>query len=208
MNVHFSSQKMDWQTPDATYKELDEEFHFDHDPCPPNHTVDGLQSEWGQSNFVNPPYGRELPLWIAKSYEQWQLGKTVVFLIPSRTDTRWWHDYCMKATEIRFIKRRLKFKGAQYNAPFPSAIVIFKCAGEIYNEIALKQSKPTYNLDYIASCKGCGMAKHVNADGYCGRCIKSSGGKEMKNGLENWMPTTLGGYKHYQNYWLRGLKNQ
>lgn len=125
-NVHFSSQRMDWKTPKATYDALNAEFHFDHDPCPPNFTVDGLTSEWGASNFVNPPYGQALPHWVKKAYDEAQKGKTVVLLIPSRTDTRWWHDYCMKATEIRFIKGRLKFEGAKFNAPFPSAIVIFK----------------------------------------------------------------------------------
>ena len=45
-------------------------------------------------------------------------------LIPSRTDTRYWHDYCMKANEIRLIKGRVKFSGKD-PAPFPSAIVVF-----------------------------------------------------------------------------------
>jgi site-specific DNA-methyltransferase (adenine-specific) len=129
MNVHFSSVRMDWQTPDDTFKALDDEFHFMFDPAMPNYkelNFDGLTDNWGSCNFVNPPYGRELPKWIAKGYSEYQRGKTVVFLIPSRTDTRWWHDYCMKADEIRFIKGRLKFKGAKNSAPFPSAIVIFK----------------------------------------------------------------------------------
>lgn len=128
MNVHFMSEKMDWQTPDAVYDKLDREFHFDHDPCPANWDgkVDGLTSDWGKSNFVNPPYGRELTKWVEKGYNEAQEGKTVVLLIPSRTDTKWWHDYCMKADEIRFIKGRLRFKGAKYNAPFPSAIIIFR----------------------------------------------------------------------------------
>lgn len=126
MNVHFSSQRLDWRTPKAVYQTLNAEFHFDHDPCPPNFTVDGLTSSWGQSNFVNPPYGRELMKWIQKGYAEAQLGKIVVFLIPSRTDISWWHDYCMKATEIRFIRGRLQFEGAVFNAPFPSAIVIFR----------------------------------------------------------------------------------
>jgi len=120
------SQKLDWQTPDAVYNALDKEFHFDFDPCPVNPAFDGLSIEWGKSNFVNPPYGRELPKWIKKGYEEAQKGKTVVFLIPSRTDTKWWHDYIMKAGEIRFIKGRLKFKGAVNSAPFPSAVVSLK----------------------------------------------------------------------------------
>ena len=125
MNVHFKSEKMDWKTPVAVYEKLDAEFRFDHDPCPPDYIVDGLTSEWGKCNFVNPPYGRELPKWVKKSYEESLKGKTVVMLIPSRTDTRYWHDYCMKAKEIRFIKGRLKFQGAINSAPFPSAIIVF-----------------------------------------------------------------------------------
>ena len=125
MNVHFSSQRLDWKTPEATYKVLDDEFNFTTDPCPSNPTRDGLTMSWGPVNFVNPPYGRELPKWIKKGYEEWKKGKTIVFLIPSRTDTRWWHDYCMKATEIRFIKGRLKFDNHKNSAPFPSAIIIF-----------------------------------------------------------------------------------
>ena len=117
---------MDWKTPKTVYQTLDVEFKFDHDPCPPNYKVDGLQSEWGKSNFINPPYGRELPKWVAKAYSEHAKGKTCVMLIPSRTDTKWWHDYCMKANEIRFIKGRLKFDDQKSSAPFPSAIVIFK----------------------------------------------------------------------------------
>lgn len=126
MKVHFSSQRMDWKTPKAVYQILDAEFGFSHDPCPPKYEIDGLKSEWGRCSFVNPPYGRELPKFIEKGFQEWKKGKTVVFLIPSRTDTRWWHEYCMKATEIRFIKGRLKFDDQENPAPFPSAIVIFK----------------------------------------------------------------------------------
>lgn len=119
---------MDWRTPASVYEELDKEFHFDFDPCPPNHQFDGIDfdMEWGQVNFCNPPYGTEIATWIAKGYMQWLDGKTVVFLVPSRTDTTWWHNYCMNATEIRFIKGRLKFDDAKGYAPFPSAIVIFR----------------------------------------------------------------------------------
>jgi len=126
MGVHFSSQRLNWKTPKAVYQVLDAEFRFDFDPCPPNPDFDGLYIEWGGCNFVNPPYGRELPKWIAKGYEQYLKGRTVVFLVPSRTDTRWWHDYVMKSSEIRFIKGRLKFDDQANSAPFPSAIIIFE----------------------------------------------------------------------------------
>ena len=80
----------------------------------------------GGRTFVNPPYS-QIETWIKKGYEESQQDKLVVFLIPSRTDTRWWHEYVMKAAEIRFIKGRLKFEGGKHNAPFPSCVVIFRC---------------------------------------------------------------------------------
>lgn len=125
--VIFRSASDNWKTPDEVYNALDSEFCFDYDPCPlyDQPLFDGLLSDWGSVNFVNPPYSR-IKAWCEKSYNEWKKGKTVVMLIPSRTDTAYWHDYIMKATEIRFIKGRLKFGGAKHNAPFPSAIVVFK----------------------------------------------------------------------------------
>ena len=109
----------------ALYQALDAEFSFDFDPCPSKPTFNGLEIEWGKVNYCNPPYGYEITKWIEKGYKEWKKGKTVVFLIPSRTDTRWFHNYIMKADEIRFIKGRLKFDDQKNSAPFPSAILIF-----------------------------------------------------------------------------------
>jgi hypothetical protein len=128
--VLFKSAKQDWTTPDDVYAVLDAEFHFKYDPCIPNPQFgqDGLKIFWDSPAFVNPPY-KEIALWVRHAYNEWKLGKTVVMLIPSRTDTRWWHDYVMEATEIRFIKGRLKFGGAVNSAPFPSAVVVFRGVG-------------------------------------------------------------------------------
>ena len=124
-SIPMTSQNDNWQTPSKFKEELDKEFSFDFDPCPKDPTFDGLAVEWGKSNFVNPPFS-QIDKWVKKGFEEALKGKGVVFLIPSRTDTRWFHDYCLKASEIRFIKGRLKFEGAKYNAPFPSCLVIFK----------------------------------------------------------------------------------
>ena len=126
----FTSINQHWRTPKDLYKKLDEEFRFDFDPCPNNPQFDGLSVEWGSSSFCNPPYGKEIGKWISKGYNEWEKGKTVVFLIPSRTDTKYWHDYIMKATEIRFIKGRLRFSEHKNSAPFPSAVVVFSQAIE------------------------------------------------------------------------------
>jgi len=122
----FSSRRLDWETPKRAYQELDEEFNFTFDPCPTNPKFNGLERDWGKRNFVNPPYGREIGKWCKKAVEEWRKGKTVVMLIPSRTDTAWWHQYIMQATEIRFIVGRLKFDNFKTSAPFPSAIIVFK----------------------------------------------------------------------------------
>lgn len=125
MSVHFSSATDHWSTPKDVYDALDKEFNFDHDPCPMGGT-DGLITSWGRVNFINPPYS-DIKSWLYKGHYEWLIRKKIcVFLIPSRTDTKWWHEWVMNATEIRFIKGRLKFGNAKNSAPFPSCIVIFK----------------------------------------------------------------------------------
>ena len=127
--VHFMSTTDNWSTPKDVYRTLDAEFGFDFDPCPlaDKPLFDGLKTEWGEVTFVNPPYS-QIKAWCKKAYEEWQKGKTVVMLIPSRTDTKYWHDYIMKASEIRFIRGRLKFGDSKNSAPFPSAIIVFRGA--------------------------------------------------------------------------------
>lgn len=132
----FSSKSNEWETPQYVFDELDAEFHFTLDPCatPENAKCsryftlkeDGLIQSWeGETVFCNPPYGRELPHWIKKGYEEAQKpDTTVVMLIPARTDTKAFHEYILEKSEIRFIKGRLKFNGHKHNAPFPSMIVV------------------------------------------------------------------------------------
>jgi hypothetical protein len=115
-----------WTTPKWLYDELNKEFNFDFDPCPLHGLDDGLTMTWHNANYINPPYGREIKKWIRKAYQESLSGKLCVMLLPSRTDTKWWHDYCMKANEIRFIRGRLKFGENKNSAPFPSVVVIFK----------------------------------------------------------------------------------
>jgi site-specific DNA-methyltransferase (adenine-specific) len=108
------------------YDALDAEFRFNFDPCPLDGSTDGtatLFAEWrGKRVFCNPPYGPELREFLERAPE----AELAVFLIPARTDTRWFHEIVLpKAREIRFIKGRLKFGDAVKSAPFPSMVVIF-----------------------------------------------------------------------------------
>ena len=122
----FTSASQHWSTPKELYDALDKEFNFNDDPCPLKGEIDGLHREWGTKVFLNPPYGRAIGRWLATAWLESCKGKLVVCLIPSRTDTRWWHDFVMKADEIRFLRGRLKFSNHKNSAPFPSAIVIFR----------------------------------------------------------------------------------
>lgn len=130
MSVHFSSLTDHWATPKGIYENLNNRFKFNFDPCPLNSPIsfNGLDIDWGNRVFCNPPYS-DLKAWLKKGYEESRKGKLVVFLIPSRTDTIAWHEYCMKADEIIFIKGRLKFGDSKNSAPFPSAVIVFNGVG-------------------------------------------------------------------------------
>jgi len=128
--VVFKSTTVEWPTDKAVYDALDREFHFNYDPCPSDATEDGLATlfvPWhGLRCWVNPPYGRIIRRWVERAHE----AEVAVFLLPARTDTSWF-AYCLEhATEIRFVRGRLKFGGAKNSAPFPSVIVIFKDGGK------------------------------------------------------------------------------
>lgn len=125
-----------WQTPPEILKELEKEFGFiDFDPCPLNASFDGLESEWGHKNFVNPPYSRDLKeAFIRKAYEESKKGKLCIMLLPVSTSTKIFHETIYRYGEIRFLKGRLKFRGYNTKGEFvenkpgqmDSMIVIFR----------------------------------------------------------------------------------
>ena len=101
--VLFKSESVEWATPKGVYDALDAEFHFDFDPCPLDGSEDGLATlftEWrGRRVFCNPPYGN-IAAWLRRGQD----ADLAVFLVPARTDTRWFHELVMPfACEIRFI---------------------------------------------------------------------------------------------------------
>ena len=136
----FTSNADDWTTPDDFYSALDAEFGFTLDPCCYPETAkcplfytkedDGLSQIWRGRVFMNPPYGRAIGAWVRKAYEAAQTtAEVVVCLIPARTCSKYWHSYCMKAEEIRFVRGRLRFGGdgkAKDNAAFPNAVIVFR----------------------------------------------------------------------------------
>lgn len=131
----FSSKTPEWATPQKFFDALDAEFRFTLDAAASaeNHKCaryftkedDALKQEWTGMVWLNPPYGRGIGAWVKKAYESALGGALVVCLLPARTDTSWFWDYCFKG-EVRFIRGRLKFGDGKNSAPFPSAVVIFR----------------------------------------------------------------------------------
>ena len=138
----FTSNKNYWETPREFFGKLNREFNFELDvasngdnaKCERYFTEleNGLEQDWRGNVFCNPPYGREIGDWVKKAYDESLVNTNgvIVLLIPARTDTRYWHDYIFnKASEIRFLKGRLKFElngVSKQSAPFPSAVVIYR----------------------------------------------------------------------------------
>lgn len=126
-----------WETPRDIFVKLDAEFRFSLDVCATADNAkcehffspedDGLSQTWEGSCWMNPPYGREISKWVKKAYDESRRdGVRVVALLPARTCTAWWHEWVVKAKEIRFLRGRLRFVGARWDAPFPSVVVLFE----------------------------------------------------------------------------------
>ena len=132
----FSSATDMWETPQDLFDAINAVFKFDVDVCASAENnkckeyytleVDGLKQSWEGMCWMNPPYGRNVTdKWVQKAYESAREGATVVCLLPARTDTIYWHEYCAKG-EVLLIKGRLKFGNSKDSAPFPSALVVFR----------------------------------------------------------------------------------
>lgn len=146
-----SSEKTDWQTPEKVLDLVRQVAPIALDPCtssdnpvgaaafcvhPKDWTpggparADGLAQDWltisgGGLTFVNPPYGRDIVGWVLHCAALGNLGGECVALLPSRTDTSWWHRFIAPPASqvVCFWAGRLTFKGAPSAAPFPSAVV-------------------------------------------------------------------------------------
>jgi phage N-6-adenine-methyltransferase len=150
--VLFQSVVTEWETPDDLFSSLDREFRFTIDVCATaeNRKVeafyskedDALTQPWNGRAWCNPPYKRGLTeKFIKKGVDEVfsnEACELAVFLLPSRTDTQWFHEYIWDCAshhprtgvEMRLLKGRVKFIGAvtvDYSAaPFPSVVVVFR----------------------------------------------------------------------------------
>ncbi len=137
-NIHFRSDRPDWETPKDIFDALDAEFGpFTLDAAASSTTAkcltffteaqDGLAQDWGVNRtWVNPPYGRRLGLWVEKAINASAAGATVVMLVPARPETVWFREAFEHASDVRFHSGRITFVGAPNPAPFPSVAFVFR----------------------------------------------------------------------------------
>jgi site-specific DNA-methyltransferase (adenine-specific) len=141
-NVTLSSKQHVWKTPNYIleiinrlgYKNKNGIRVINLDPCASKledywfatHNItkkqDGLQESWSKFGpglvYVNPPYGRKLPKWIAKASSEKDCE--IVLLCPARPGNRWWRNAWSTIDAYCFFNGRIKFMGAKDQAPFPS----------------------------------------------------------------------------------------
>ena len=152
------SNNDEWETPEYLFDRVNEEFNFNWDlacisknsktkeDCFFDKGINGL--EWTPDPnkeyrvWCNPPYSQKLkPLFIEKCYELSKLPnvKEVVLLIPSATETEQFHNLIVPNAEVRFIYKRVRFKGINTKGEYVtnktgqsgSMLVIFKRASKL-----------------------------------------------------------------------------
>ena len=132
----FAAKSIECETPLSLFDPLNKEFNFTVDVCSTKENKkvdnywtlneDGLSQDWIGVCWCNPPYGRNMPLWIKKAIKSSTIGTTTVMLIPARTNTGWWHELVIPNFEIRFIRGRPKFNNGKHGLPFPLAILVIR----------------------------------------------------------------------------------
>lgn len=133
MKTMMSSARQDWGTPQWLFDRVNEIMHFELDVCASNSNAkcrryftladDGLSKDWDGIWWCNPPYGRGEII-------KWTWGPVFAcypgcMLLPARTDTKWFQHVWDFATELCFIRGRLKFDDGKDSAPFPSVLAFF-----------------------------------------------------------------------------------
>lgn len=117
------------ETPDRVYDLIEEYWGYTKDdmfdPCPIKPQWDGLKIRWHKINFVNPPYTL-LKEFVTEAIHDSKLGNKTIMLLPAKTDQQWFHDILSREYEIKWIRKRLKFKNNKWSATQPHFLVMIK----------------------------------------------------------------------------------
>jgi hypothetical protein len=165
LDALMSSESNEWYTtPDIISAVADVMGEIDLDPCSNSHETpnvpakchftkddDGLAQVWHGKVYVNPPYGNEIPLWVAKINHEYQEGniEQCILLVPARTDTRWFR--ALKKYPRCFMHGRVRFNNHENSAPFPTMLVgigvdtdrfirVMESLGDVYKWITTSEN--------------------------------------------------------------------
>lgn len=132
--------KDSWETPHHFYNQWGAKYKCNLDVAATSENTkceaffdietDGLKSEWYGRVWCNPPYS-QLPAWTAHAYRMRNYCEIIVCLLPSKTDTKWFHSFVYRKASLFFIKGRIAFEfnnqiGGCGRLPFPSMIAIYR----------------------------------------------------------------------------------
>lgn len=133
------SRHQNWRTPRSLFDQLHAEFGFTMDGAsePGNgllelaSTADAPQDWTGHRVFCNPPWSNIRPF-----LEQAPAANCAVFLVPARTNAKWFHRALELGARVRFFPGRPKFelperKGPGHNSPVDCLLLVFECAEQL-----------------------------------------------------------------------------
>jgi site-specific DNA-methyltransferase (adenine-specific) len=104
---------------------------------------DGILQAWDASPiYCNPPYGKTIRHWVRKCIDAGKDGHVVLLLVPARTDPSWFQDAWNAASDALFFRGRLKFQGAIWNAPFPSALIAYNASLAEFSDLGIRSKAP------------------------------------------------------------------
>ena len=122
------------KTPTALLEKLETRWgRFDFDPCPADPQFNGLEVEWGNNNYVNPPFNN-LRAWLTKALAEWEKGKQIILIMPIRLHTKYFLDLIFPKIEegkiwMYIIRGALKFQEYKWGAPFGMMYLVFPGPG-------------------------------------------------------------------------------
>ena len=111
------------------------------DPCPLNLNpdIDGLELDWEDKTYVNPPYSNPAP-WVDKAITENKKGKTIVLCMRFDPTTKYFRALMEANAHIFYSGERMRFTAPEgvdainYASPFPSILIVLSGSQNLNKE--------------------------------------------------------------------------